>query len=148
MNKKLKKIVVSLNEDEKPDENITAETIWAKNTKSNNFVLENSLFYKYGLSYNDLVECSLDKDGRYYFKDVIKKGGYSTIRVLLKNPLIFNEFAQSLNKLNIFYEAYSDKYYVFEIPPNVDFETAKKIFSKYYKSEDIEYEISNLEHEI
>ncbi|HEY3704879.1 MAG TPA: DUF4265 domain-containing protein [Terracidiphilus sp.] len=62
-----------------PDE---VEVIWATPLGSDLYRLENSPFYAYGVSWQDVIEAQ-PTDGTLEFRRVVEKSGHRTVRVIL-----------------------------------------------------------------
>lgn len=60
------------------------ETLWGKRTApdQDHFSLENSPYFAYGISFEDIVEGSIVVDGVYEFVRVIERSGNRTVRLL------------------------------------------------------------------
>ena len=70
------------------------ETLWARRAESgaNHFQLDNSPFYAYGVSYEDVVEAMPlerhEADGMFEFVRVIKRSGNRTLRFIFDDERI------------------------------------------------------------
>lgn len=89
------------------------------------FVLDNSPFYVYGLSYCDTFEAA-QRDERLIFTKVIARGGHSTYRIRLPSGADHQYFLlhwQDLEKLGCTYEGSSSgeaRLYSIDMAPTVD----------------------------
>jgi hypothetical protein len=89
------------------------------------FILDNSPFYVYGISYCDTFE-AVQHDDRLTFSKVITRGGHSTYRIKLPAGADHNYFLmhwQGLEKLGCTYEGSSRgaaKLYSVDMAPAVD----------------------------
>src|SRR5688500_12587671 len=66
------------------DENV--ETVWAQPIGPDQYRLDNSPFWAYGVSWRDVVEAHPDEDGMLTFVRVVQKSGHRTLRLILKPP--------------------------------------------------------------
>ena len=91
----------------------------------NQFVLDNSPFYSYGISNGDTFRADL-RDGDVVFSEVLRRGGHSTYRVKLPEGYSHAHFLrhwQPLEELGCSYEgssANTKRIYAIDVPPGVD----------------------------
>lgn len=89
------------------------------------YVLDNSPFYTFGISYRDVFLAS-QKDGGLVFSGIKSRGGHSTYRVRLpvgRDHEFFLGHWSELEKLGCTYEGSSanpERLYSIDIPPGVD----------------------------
>jgi hypothetical protein len=62
------------------------ETVWAEPVAPGQYRLRNVPFYAFDVSYDDVVG-TREETGRLIFGSVLRRGGHSTYRLLLKEPL-------------------------------------------------------------
>lgn len=100
-----------------------AESVWAEYVKDNYFRIDNSPLYVYGVSYNDIVAVTV-KEENLFFESVVKRGGYSTLRVFFKisdpNPTFIKEQLQPFVDIGCGYEGNGKRLYAIDVPPQVD----------------------------
>lgn len=92
------------------------------------YMVDNSPFHAYGVSYMDIVSADLDKDGRLIFRNVVRRGGHSTYRIRMpegKDHQTFLELWPKLQELGCSFEGSSlgcRRLYSVDLPPetNVD----------------------------
>jgi Domain of unknown function (DUF4265) len=60
-----------------------SEMIWAVPVAGEHYRVDNVPFFVYGISYCDVVSVSKGNDGLLRFKDLIREGGHSTLRVIV-----------------------------------------------------------------
>jgi hypothetical protein len=60
------------------------ETLWAAPVGQNQYRLENSPFYAFGVSYQDVVAAQRT-DNELEFVSVVSRGGHSTYRILVQS---------------------------------------------------------------
>ncbi len=100
-----------------------AETVWATPLGEDKYILENSPFHAYGLSWKDVIEAHLSNDGVLEFKKIVKKSNNKTIRIMsTKDASIAQNFIEKINSLGCTVEAYNSKYMAMNIPQTANFE--------------------------
>src|SRR5579872_133013 len=62
------------------------ETPWAERLGGNLYRLDNTPFFAYGISADDVVEALPEADGMLMFVRVVEKSGNRTVRVMLSEP--------------------------------------------------------------
>jgi hypothetical protein len=115
--------------------NSSSETLWAMPLSATTYLLQNSPFYVYGVSYGDTVEGML-VDGRLCATSVVAKGGHSTYRIILRPDKAesFNEAWQPLQALGCTYELGNGVYAV-DVPENTNIFEVYKLLQR---GEDVE----------
>jgi hypothetical protein len=101
------------------------ETLWTVPLGDNLYCLNNSPWLIYGLSWQDVIEAEAkDKDGLPIFRQVIKKSGNRTLRLLLDPAANQSPKSQEiLNKLiemGCSYEGANQKFFAINVPPSID----------------------------
>ena len=116
-----------------PDEEGGAEveTLWATHLESDNYRLDNSPFYAYGVSWEDVVSAPFNpEEGFPTFERVVSKSGNRTIRVIFETPIETGneseQLLQGLIALGCDYEGANRKYISVNIPPGVDLDVVRK----------------------
>jgi len=103
------------------DESRQVETLWAIDLSKNLYRLENSPFFAYGISWNDIVRAEFDNEGFPIFVNVVKKSGHKTIRVIAeKDSKALPALLSDINKLGCYYEGAFSTLIVIDIPPDVE----------------------------
>jgi hypothetical protein len=104
------------------------ETLWAVELGNNLFRLDNSPFYAYRVSWEDIIEASEVEEGFYDFVRIVEKSGNRTLRIIfLKftgNDTRGKEILNEIKNLGCSYEGMNAKLISINIPPAVEFETA------------------------
>lgn len=101
------------------------ERMHATSIDDGKYVLENSPFYAYGISFKDVFYAEL-RDGTLVFRAVISRGGHSTYRIRLpagRDHAYFLNNWLELGKLGCTYEgssANTTRLYAIDVPPGVD----------------------------
>ena len=104
------------------DDNV--ETLWAERVGPNEYRLENSPFWAYGVSWLDVVEAQPEEDGALAFVRVVQKSGHRTVRLILDPPA--DEAADSkavldgVTALGASYEGMHPGYVSIDIPPEIE----------------------------
>lgn len=114
-------------------EGIETERLWAKPLANGTFLLDNSPFHAYGVSYMDVVNADSTSDG-FAFAGVASRGGHSTYRIRLppaKSHGYFLEFWSRLGELGCTYEGTSDdaRLYSIDVPPSTSVQSVFGILS-------------------
>lgn len=103
------------------------ETLWAKPLGNQRYGLDNSPFYAYSVSWQDIVEAAANtQDGALEFVKVLKKSGYRTVRLILHNVAMESpegvRLLAPLLQLGCRYEGLYSKLISVSIPPIAVFE--------------------------
>lgn len=57
------------------------ETLWAYDLGGNRYRLDNTPWFQYGVSFEDVIEALPEADGMRFFTQVLAKSGFRTVRV-------------------------------------------------------------------
>ncbi len=109
------------------DHGIAAETMWAEPLGEGVYRLCNCPFYAYGYSFNDVVQCRGDDNGRPIVGRVKERGGHSTFRLMLAKRMTKKRFETAWKKLSAAgcnYERANARLIAVDIRPDADLETA------------------------
>jgi len=104
--------------------NVEVETPWVTPLGNNRYRLENSPFYAYNVSWEDIIEAVKEEaDGFPIFTKVLEKSGNRTVRVIFDPPVEEeNESQKVLNglvELGCSYEGANRSYVVINIPKHI-----------------------------
>ena len=117
---------------EVPEEDGTAnvETLWAIDLGADQCRLDNSPFYAYSVSLQDVVYAPFDAEqGFRTFQRVVSKGGHRTLRVLFDAPLAPGNQADKILKdlvdLGCSYEGAASRYFSINLPPEADLQKVR-----------------------
>lgn len=104
------------------------ETLWAVPVGENLYRLENSPWFAYSVSWQDVVEARPQEEGGFpEFVRVVEKSGNRTVRLLLDPPADKSEESQRvldrLIELACSYEGATHAYIAVNVPPDVDLVT-------------------------
>lgn len=97
------------------------ETLWAKKVGPELFRLDNSPFFAFGISYQDVV-VARGEEGRLVFVQPFARGGHSTYRILLKddNRASFESLWAPLRTAGCTYEEGPAPLVAVDVPPEAD----------------------------
>lgn len=97
------------------------ETMWATPSGSDEFVIKNVPFYAYGVSFGDTV-LAPRMDGMRIFKEVIRRSGHSTYRVLVngEHAVEFEKFWEPLRERGCTYEEGFEPLLAVDVPTHAD----------------------------
>jgi hypothetical protein len=105
-----------------PDE---IETLWATPLGDDNYRLDNSPFYAYGISWEDIVEAFPSDDGFLEFARFLTKSGNRTLRVIMdsaeENPKS-RSVLERITELGCSYEGLHSRLISINVPPDADFD--------------------------
>lgn len=123
---------------------VETERLWATPHPDGSYVLENSPFHAYGVSYQDAIYVNVE-DGDLIFAMVARRGGHSTYRVKLpkgKDQGYFLEFWPQLAQLGCTYERTGDErqIYSLDLPPSVSVHAAHDILTRLEEAGVAEFE--------
>jgi hypothetical protein len=115
-----------------PEEDGSAEveTLWATSLGDNKFKLDNSPFYAYSVSWEDIVFAPFDENEQHQtFQRVVSKSGNRTVRVILEFPFEPGNPSDlllcGLVALGCSYEGANKILMSINIPPAVDLEDVR-----------------------
>lgn len=112
------------------DGSAEVETLWATPLGGDNYQLENSPFWAYGVSWQDIVRAPFAaEEGLPSFSAVVSKSGHRTVRVAFDPPIEdgneSDNILQGLITLGCSYEGANKKYLAINIPPEVKLEDVR-----------------------
>jgi hypothetical protein len=100
------------------------ETPWAAPVGANLYRLDNSPFFAYDVSWQDIIEAEPDEDGFLKFVRVVEKSGNRTIRIILDPPSDKSGASQrvldTLIEMGCSYEGLNSAYLSINIPASID----------------------------
>lgn len=124
------------------DGSVNVETPWATRVGDDEYRLENSLFFAYGVSWQDVVLApfSLEEE-RPTFVSVVKKSGHRTIRAIFDPPVAAGNASDivlsDIVGMGCSYEGANFAYICIDIPPDADFAAVREFLIE--KSIDFEH---------
>jgi Domain of unknown function (DUF4265) len=106
------------------DGSVRVETLWATSLGDDQYKIDNSPFYAYGVSWEDVVYAPVDpEDGRPTFLRVVSKSGNRTVRVIFDPPVQdgneSDRVLQGLVALGCTYEGANRGYMSVNVPPEL-----------------------------
>jgi hypothetical protein len=101
------------------------ETLWARDLGDDNYRLDNSPFYAYSVSWEDVVYAPYDEEEQFpTFQRVIERSGNRTVRIIFDPPVKrgndSDRLLQGLVHLGCSYEGATPSYVAVNVPPNID----------------------------
>jgi len=115
----------------------SSETLWANYLGDDNYQLDNTPIFAYGVSYGDIVEAKkrTENDFPRYIR-TIKNSGHSTYRIIIlnqktiSNNAAFDKYWEPLKKLGCSYEGFEDYMLAVDVPLNADINEAYSLLEK------------------
>jgi hypothetical protein len=112
------------------DGSADVETMWATHLGADDYKLDNSPFYAYGVSWEDVVSAPFNADeGFPTFTRVVSKSGNRTVRVIFTAAIETGDDSdrvlQGLVTLGCSYEGANRKYFSVNVPPDVDLDVVR-----------------------
>ena len=112
------------------DGSANVETLWATSLGEDEYKLDNSPFYAYSVSWEDVVYAPYDpNEKRAIFQRVLKKSGNRTVRVVFdataedgESP---DEVLEGLLAIGCTYEGANRRYLSINIPPGVQLQDVR-----------------------
>jgi uncharacterized protein DUF4265 len=99
------------------------ETLWATPVGSNHFRLDNSPFFAYGVSWQDIVEARVGSDNVIEYVRCLEKSGNRTLRVIFQQYRSVDPDAEKvlsgLRYLGCSYEGMQPRLISINVPPRV-----------------------------
>jgi len=103
------------------------ETLWAVPLGNDLYRLDNSPFFMYRVSWQDLVRAEPDADGVLTLVNVAEKSGNRTVRVMMQTCKTTSEeakpFLNGLLDLGCSYEGFQPRLVSINVPVGVDLKT-------------------------
>ena len=126
---------------ENDDGSVNVETPWATSLGEDLYILENSPFYAYNVSWQDVVYAPLDADEeRPLFRHVHRKSGNRTIRVIFDPPVeegnASDKKLKKIVELGCSFEGANNSYIVLNIPADIELDA----ISQFLTSEEVQWE--------
>jgi len=113
------------------DGSAEVETLWAVDLGNNQYRLDNSPFYAYSVSWQDIVYAPFSPEEQFpTFQRVVAKSGNRTVRVIFNPPIEQGNSSevvlQGLVHLGCSYEGLNKSYISINIPPNVELNNVRE----------------------
>ncbi len=106
-----------------PNEDGTTEveTLWATHLGTDQYRLDNSPFWAYGVSWADVVFAPFSaEDGLPTFQAVVRKSGNRTVRVIFESSLEAEKSLPGITALGCSYEGMKNRYVAINIPVGIE----------------------------
>ena len=107
------------------DEQGEVETLWAFDLGNGRYKLDNTPWYQYGLSYQDIVAAS-PRDGQLHFDRVILKSGFRTLRVRSEHA-VPQSLLDALVEVGCKYEGARPTFIGIDVPAHVELSVATEL---------------------
>jgi len=109
------------------DGSAEVETLWAFDLGNDQYKIDNSPFYAYSVSAEDVVYAPFNNDeGFPTFQRIVSKSGNRTVRVIFVEPGNESDVVlQGLVGLGCSYEGANEKYMSINIPRSVDLDAVR-----------------------
>ena len=113
------------------DGSAEVETLWAVDLGNDQYQLDNSPFYAYSVSWQDIVYAPYSPEEQFpAFQHIVIKSGNRTVRVIFNPPAEkgneSDEVLQGLVNLGCSYEGANKSYISINIPPNVELNVVRE----------------------
>jgi len=96
------------------------ETLWAFDLGQDQYKLDNTPWYAYGVSTGDVIEAEReDPDGFPVFKRIVAKSGYRTVRIT-SDVDFTDDFFDDIKTLGCSFEGANRRYVAIDVPPAVE----------------------------
>ena len=116
---------------EDSDGSSNVETLWATPLGDDRYQLDNSPFYAYSVSWQDVIYAPFNPDEQFpTFQRVVSKSGHRTVRILFDEPVAdgssSQQTLQQLVALGCSYEGATRRFICLDIPREVDLERIRQ----------------------
>src|SRR5215472_12584360 len=101
------------------------ETLWATPLGDDQYRLDNSPFFAYGVSWEDIVEAFSSDDGVLEFERRVRKSGNRTLRIILDSPAEDPKSRSVLERIcemGCSYEGLHSRLISVNVPDDADFD--------------------------
>jgi hypothetical protein len=110
------------------------ETLWAVPVDVNLYRLDNSPFFAYGVSWQDVIEARPALDQFLEYVRCVRKSGNRTLRIIFQNyrseDQPAKEILRELRNLGCSYEGMQPRMISINVPPSVDLEEVTGFLSE------------------
>ena len=134
------KVAFALTRDEDGYPPADWEHLWGRRVGDSLFELDNTPFFARGVSYHDVVLVDR-REGLNVFREVVRKSGHSTLRVMLFEEKLTDELRSRLADLGCATElSHIPGLIAVDIPPSVELSQVRAILEEGERSGYWEYE--------
>ena len=135
------KILFALEQDEDGYPPVNVESVWARKTSDNFYELDNIPFYVRGISYKDVVDVARDDEGALNFKNIVRRSGHSTVRVIVSDLKDRDDLRKKLEDFGCSWEGSNQPSLIaVDIPPEVKLASVLQFLEKGFEQERWDYE--------
>jgi len=110
------------------------ETLWARPVDVDQYQLDNSPFYAYGVSWQDVVEAKPAADQFLEYVRCVRKSGNRTLRVIFQDYGINDRQAQDVlqgfRRMGVSYEGMQPRTVSINVPPGKDLDEVTEYLSE------------------
>jgi hypothetical protein len=114
------------------------ETLWAFKLGGDHYRLDNTPWFAYGISWQDVVEARPDTDGQLQLVKVVSKSGNRTVRITAKEPFK-DEWLEKIVSLGASYEGANRRYVGINIPQDLNL----NVITSFLVAEGVEWEYAD-----
>jgi hypothetical protein len=107
------------------DEQGGVESLWAFDLGHGRYKLDNTPWFQYGVSYQDVVAASVRNEG-LFFDEVLEKSGYRTLRVRSDED-VPKSLLETLVGLGCKYEGARPSFIAIDVPAEVELSAATNV---------------------
>jgi hypothetical protein len=122
------------------------ENLWADELSGNNYRIESTPFFIYGISRHDIVAASPDAEGRLQFVQVVSRSGNRTLRArsdeFISNAAFRKRVIRELKKRGCDVEELRSRLLSIDVPPPVNMQTVTDYLTNIAK---VDWEFGNPE---
>jgi len=111
------------------------EALWAFDLGGGRYRLDNTPWYAYGISWQDVVEARLDQDGQLQLVKVVSKSGNRTVRIRAEEPFT-DDWLEKIVSLGASYEGANRRYIGINVPQDVNLD----VITSFLVAEGVEWE--------
>ena len=114
------------------------ETLWAFDLGGGHYRLDNTPWYAYGISWQDVVEARLDPDGQLQLVKVVSKSGNRTVRITAEEPFK-DEWLEKIVSFGASFEGANRRYVGINIPQELNLD----VITSFLVAEGVEWEYAD-----
>lgn len=114
------------------------ETLWAFDLGGDHYRLDNTPWYAYGISWQDVVEARPDQDGQLQLVKVVSKSGNRTVRIRAETPFE-DSWLETIVSLGASYEGANRRYIGVNIPQDLSLD----VITSFLIAEGVEWEYAD-----
>ena len=121
----------------------TTETLWALNLGEGRYQLDNTPWFAYGVSWQDVVEAVPEAEGGFpVFRRVVQKSGHRTLRTALPESAT-EAFLEEIKGLGCSFEGANREFIAIDVPPAVELQRV----TDFLEEKEVEWEYADPTHE-